>query len=197
LDDTSVAWLADGFDSGFDAGLDALLQRHRVGAGSHVAEALTHHRPSENRGGGGAVAGDIVGLLRDLFDQLGADLLVGVLELDLLGDGHTIVGDRGGSPLLVEHNVAAFGAEGDADGVGELVHARFEPAPSLFVERDDLGHLESCLPEVTECVLDRVPRSGGPACPNSIVATNPVVGTLASRLPNATDAAQGFTMGAR
>ncbi len=188
---------ADGLDRRGDAGLDALLQRHGVGAGRDVAEALADHRPREHRGGGGAVTGDVVGLLGDLFDELGADLFVGVLELDLLGDGDTIVGDRGSAPLLVEHHVAAFGAERDPHGVGELVHARFESAPSLFVERDDLGHLESCLPEVTECVLDRATRSGGPECSFGERATSEVVGTLVSRLLNATDAAQGFTMGAR
>ncbi|PQP55170.1 hypothetical protein C6A88_00180, partial [Mycolicibacterium austroafricanum] len=41
------------------------------------------------------VAGDVVSLLGNFLDQLSADLLVGILQLDLLGDGHTIVGDRG------------------------------------------------------------------------------------------------------
>ena len=53
-------------------------------------------------------------------------LLVRVLELDLLGDGDAVVGDRGCAPLLVEDDVAALGAERDADRVGELVHARLE-----------------------------------------------------------------------
>src|SRR3546814_20103935 len=78
-----------------DCLLDALLERHRVGAGGHVAQAVAHHRPGQDGGGGGAVTGDVVGLLRDLLDELRADLLVGVLELELLGAGHDIVGDRG------------------------------------------------------------------------------------------------------
>ena len=122
------------------AGLDAPLEGHRVGAGGHVAQALADHGPGQHGGGGGAVAGDVVGLLGDLLDQLGADLLVRVLELDLLGDGHAVLGDRGGAPLLVEHDVAALGAEGDADGVGQLVHAGLERPAGLFVEGDDLGH---------------------------------------------------------
>ena len=85
LDSTSLESLPSG-DGGLDAGLDAPLEGHRVGAGGHVAQALADHRPGEHGGGGGAVAGDVVGLLGDLLDQLGADLLVGVLELDLLGD---------------------------------------------------------------------------------------------------------------
>src|SRR3546814_8943279 len=72
-----------------DCLLDALLERHRVGAGGHVAQAVAHHRPGQDGGGGGAVTGDVVGLLRDLLDELRADLLVGVLELDLRSEEHT------------------------------------------------------------------------------------------------------------
>ena len=127
-------------DGGLDGGLDAPLERHRVGPGGHVAQALVDHGPGQDGGGGGAVTGDVVGLLGDFLDQLGADLLVGVLEVDLLGDGDAVVGDRGGAPLLLEHDVAALRAEGDAYGVGELVHAVLEGPAGLLVEGDQLGH---------------------------------------------------------
>src|SRR5438309_1686067 len=63
-----------------------------------------------------------------------------VLEVDLLSDGDAVVGDRRRAPLLVEDDVAAFRAEGDAAGVGELVHARFQATTGLGVEGDELGH---------------------------------------------------------
>ena len=131
----------DGGDGGFDGGLDALLERHRVGAGGHVAQALADHGPGQHGGGRRAVTGDVVGLLGDFLDQLGADLLVRVLELDLLGDRYAVVGDRGGAPLLLEDDVAALGAERDANGVGELVHAALERPAGLLVEGDHLGHV--------------------------------------------------------
>ena len=133
--------LADGLDDGLDGGLDALLQTHRVGAGGDVAQTLAHERLGQHGGGGGAVTRDVVGLLGDLLDQLGADLLVGVLELDLLGDGDAVVGDGGGAPLLLQDHVSALRAEGDLDGVGELVHAALETAAGLFVECDQFGHV--------------------------------------------------------
>src|SRR5690606_19647456 len=108
--------------------------------GSDVAQALTDKSLSEHGRRRGAVTGNVIGLLGDLFDELGADLLPRVLELDLLGDGHTIVGDRGGAPLLLENDVAAPGAEGDLDGVGESVHAALEATPCLFVKGDHLWH---------------------------------------------------------
>jgi hypothetical protein len=119
---------------------------HRVGAGGDVAQALAHERLGQDGGRGRAVARDVVGLLRDLLDELGADLLVGVLELDLLGDGDAVVGDRGGAPLLLEDDVAALRAEGDLDRVGELVHPALETAAGLFVKGDDLGHAVWVLP---------------------------------------------------
>ena len=111
------------------------------------APAATLRRPSrtmrlgQDGGGRRAVTGDVVGLLGDLLDELGADLLVGVLELDLLGDGDTVVGDGGGAPLLLQDDVAALGAERDLDGVGEGVHAPLEAAAGLLVESNDLGHI--------------------------------------------------------
>ena len=79
----------------------------------------------------------------DFFDQLGPNALVGIFELDFFGDGNPVVGDGGGAPLLFEHHVAAFGAEGEADCVGELVHPRFEATSGLFIELNGLGHNSS------------------------------------------------------
>ncbi len=162
LESTSLARSLMRVDGRLDRRLDALLQRHRVGAGGHVAQALVDHRPGQHGGGGGAVTGDVVGLLGDFLDQLGADLLVRVLELDLLGDRHAVVGDRGGAPLLLEHDVAALRAERDADGVGELVHARLEATASLLVESDHLGHVVSLRWDAVRIALSpRIGQSGG------------------------------------
>src|SRR6267154_1935411 len=65
-----------------------------------LAPAATLRRPS--RTSACAITRDVVGLLRNFLDELGADLLPRVLELDLLGDGDTIVGDGGSAPLLLE-----------------------------------------------------------------------------------------------
>src|SRR3984885_2533297 len=105
-----------------------------------LAPAATFRRPSRTSAWAStvAVAGNVVGLLRYFLDQLGTDLLPRVLELDLLGDGHAIVGDRGGAPLLLENHIPALGAEGYLHGVGKLVHAALEAAPGVLVKRDHL-----------------------------------------------------------
>src|ERR671930_1180955 len=98
----------DGLDRDLDRLLDAALEAHRVGAGGDVAQALADQRLGQHGGGGGAVTGDVVGLLGDLLDELGPDLLPRVLELDLLGDRYAVIGDRGSAPLLLQHHVAAL-----------------------------------------------------------------------------------------
>src|SRR5664280_2827348 len=125
---------------GRDGLLDATLERHRVCAGSNVAQTLAHHRLGQDGRRGGAVTGHVVGLLGNFLDQLCADLLVRILELDLLGDAHAIVGDGGRTPLFLKDDVAALRSEGHLDGVGEDVHSPLETAASLLIESDDFGH---------------------------------------------------------
>ena len=54
----------------------------------------------EDGSGGGAVASDIVSLLGNFLDQLGADLFIGLFKFIFFSDGDAIVSDGGGSPLL-------------------------------------------------------------------------------------------------
>ena len=125
-------------------GVDAALHQHRVGAGGQVAQAFGDDRLGQHGRGGGAVAGDVVGLGGGLLEHLGAHVLEVVLELDLLGDGHAVVGDGGRAPLLVDGHVAAARAEGDLDGVGEGVDADLELSARLGVENEIFsGHVSS------------------------------------------------------
>jgi len=140
---TSVGVGQQALDDGGHGLVDTATHGDRVGAGGHVAQTLANQGLGEDGRGGRTVTGDVVGLLGDLLDELGADLLVGVLELDLLGDGDTVVGDGRGAPLLVEHDVAALGAEGDLDGVSEGVQTPLHAAAGLLVKSNDLGHVGS------------------------------------------------------
>src|SRR5271165_69088 len=84
--------------------------------------------------------------LEDPYENLGAQVFVGVLQLHLLGDGHAVVGDGGSAPFLVDYDVAAARAQRHLHGVGELVDATLERAAGVLVELQDLGHL---LPQPT------------------------------------------------
>src|SRR5581483_6619972 len=80
--------VADAGDGSLHALVQAAAQDHRVGAGRHVLQALAYNRLRKHGGGGGAVAGDIVGLGGDFFGELSTHVLEGVLQLDFLGDRH-------------------------------------------------------------------------------------------------------------
>src|SRR5690606_19424343 len=73
--------------------------------------------------GGGAVAGDVVGLGGHLANELRAHVLELVLQLDLLGDGDAVLGDARGAERLVDDDVAALRTERHLHRVGEDVDA--------------------------------------------------------------------------
>ena len=136
---------ADGMlgDARHDAGgrpLHAAAQLDGIGAGCHIAEALLHHRLSQNRGGGGAVTGAVLGLGGHLLDQLGSEVLEGILQLDLAGDGDAVVDDVGGAVLLLEHDVAAARADRHLDRLGQGIDALLKGIARVIGEADQLGH---------------------------------------------------------
>jgi hypothetical protein len=115
--------LLDVLDGNGDGHVDAALQVHRVHAGGHVLGAFAHDGLGQHGGGGGAVAGEVVGLGSDLTDHLGAHVLELVLEFDLLGDGDAVLGGARSAERLVDDDVAALGTERDLHRVGENVDA--------------------------------------------------------------------------
>ncbi len=106
-----------------DGHVDAALEVHRVHAGGNRLGAFLDDGLGEHGRGGGAVAGDVVGLRGHFAHHLRAHVLELVLELDLLGDGDAVLGDARRAERLVEDDVAALRAERHADGVGEDVDA--------------------------------------------------------------------------
>ena len=125
---------------GLNGLLDAALEAERISTGCHVAQAFADESLCEHGSGGGSVACDVVSLLGDFLDELGADLLVRILEFDLLGNGDAIIGDGRCAPLLFEHDVATAGSKGHLDRVRKLVEASFESSTSFFVECNHLCH---------------------------------------------------------
>ena len=111
-----------------------------------LAPAATARRPSCTRAWAITVAVVVPSpatslvLVATSLSELGAEVLEGVVELHLTGDGDAVVGDGGGAPLLVEDDVAALGAERHLDGVGERVDSTLEGPASVLVELQDLRH---------------------------------------------------------
>ena len=80
-----------------------------------------------------------LGLGGDLLDHLGAHVLEPVLELDLLGHGDAVLGDGGGAVGLLQHHVAALGAQGHLDGVGQDIDAVQDAGTGVIAELNFLS----------------------------------------------------------
>ena len=103
--------------------IDAALQIHRICARGDRLRAFLHDGLREQGRRGGAVAGGVGGLRRHLAHHLRAHVLELVLELDLLRHRHAVLGDARCAERLLEHDVAAFGAERHLDRIGQDVDA--------------------------------------------------------------------------
>ena len=98
------------------------------------------HGLSQQGSGGGTVAGNIVGLGGDLLHQLSAHVLEGIGQLHFLGDADTVVGDEGSAVLLIQNHVAALGAQGDLNGIGQLVNAGLQSLAGFIAAHNELRH---------------------------------------------------------
>ena len=141
-----------GFDIRFSLGgerldglLDAALDVHRVRAGDDVLRAFAVDRLGQHGGGGGAVAGGVRRLARDLADHLRAHVLERILEVDFLRHRHAVLGDGRRSELLVEDDVAALGAERHLHGVGQLVDAAQDGLARLLAVHNLFCHFSVLL----------------------------------------------------
>ena len=92
-------------------------------AGGHHLDAFGVDGAGEHGRGGGAVAGYVGGLGSDFLDHLRAHVLEFVFELDFLGDGDAVLGDGRRAEALVEHDVAALGAQRHGHGIGQDINA--------------------------------------------------------------------------
>src|SRR5690606_26040182 len=122
-----------------DGLVDAALDLHRVVTRGDHLRAFTEQRLGQHGRGGGAVTRHVGGLRSDLFDHLSAHVLELVFEFDLLGDRDTVFGHRGGTPGLLDHDVASTGPEGHLDRVGQGVHALEDGTAGAFIEANFLG----------------------------------------------------------
>ena len=137
---TRLGHLLDFFGDDLDGLLDAALELHRVGAGHDVLGAFAVDRLRQHRRRRRAVTGRVRRLARDLAHHLRAHVLERVLQVDFLGHGHAVLGDRGRAELLVEDDVAALGAERDLHGVCQLIDAAKDRLARLLAVDDLLRH---------------------------------------------------------
>ena len=111
----ALAQAANDLSSGL---FHATPQFHRARPRGSVAQTFLNHGLGQNRGGGRAVACLVLGLGGHLLNQLGSEIFEGIFQFDIPGDGVAVIDDVRGSELLLEHHVAAAGADGDLHRIG-------------------------------------------------------------------------------
>ena len=135
-----LAVLVAGADDGGDGLVDAALEGCGVGAGCNCLDAFLEDGLGQHGGGRGAVAGYVGGLGGDFANELRADVFDRVLEVDLFGHRHAVLGDGGRAKLLFNYDVAALGAERRLDGVREDVNAAQNRLTGIFTVQNLLCH---------------------------------------------------------
>ncbi len=126
-------------DHGVHSQVDTALQIHRVHAGCNRLGAFAHNGCGQHGRGGGAVASSVSRLGGHFAHHLGAHVLELVFKLDFLGDGDAVLGHAGCTERLVEHDVAALGAQRDLHRVIENVDTAQHPVAGIDAEFDFLG----------------------------------------------------------
>jgi hypothetical protein len=125
------------------SGSFATRKGHRVVTRGDHFDAFAEDGFGQDRGGRRAVAGNVVGLTGGFFDELRTQVFIRVVELDVFGDGHAVFRHFGRAPALIEHRIAAAGAERAADGSGELGDARQQRLPAVVLKNHLLCHVEN------------------------------------------------------
>ena len=140
-----LAVCLDGLNSLGNSLAHAAADIHGVCTGGDILHALGDHSLCQNGCSGGTVACCIVGLGGNFTHQLCAHVLKLVLQLDLLGNGHAIVGDDRGAKLFAQHHIAALGAQGDLDGVCQGINTGTQCLAGVLALLDLLCHNLSLL----------------------------------------------------
>ena len=91
-------------DDRVERAIESALQVDRAGAGGDVSHAFGEYRSGQQRGRRRAVADHLARALGRLPDDLGAEVFLVVLQLELLGDRDPIVADKGTPPFLLDEH---------------------------------------------------------------------------------------------
>ena len=128
----------EALDYFIDTQLDTTTQIHWIHSSSDRFAAFFEDGTSEDSGGRCAVTSLIVSLTGDLLNKVGADVLVAIAELDILGHSDTILGDLGHAKSLVDDDIAATWAQSHLHSISKHIAALEHEGARLSSEFDVL-----------------------------------------------------------
>ena len=120
--------------------VDTALQVHWVGTCCDILQTLVDDSLSEDGCCGCTIAGIVTSLAGNALDELCASILEFVLQLYLLGNGNTVLGNLWCAKLLLNNNVAAFRTECNLNCVCQLVNTILEQLTCVNVKLDIFCH---------------------------------------------------------
>ena len=116
------------------------LKKMKKDVGGNSLDAFAIDSLSENGGGGGTVAGDVGRLAGNFAHHLRAHVLEWILEVDLLRDGHAVLGDGRRTEFLFNHNIAALRAQCHLHSISQKVDAAENRLSRLFAVNNLFCH---------------------------------------------------------
>ena len=118
--------LYESFNSLLGSLLHSASQSNGICTCGKILQTLVNHCLSKNCCCSSSVTGNIICLCSYFLYELGTHVLKGILELDLLCDGHAVVCDERRAIGLVKNYIAAFRSKSHANCVRKLINAPFE-----------------------------------------------------------------------
>ncbi len=137
--------LFDVFHSSVNRFVNAAFQDNRVGAGGNILNALVNDSLSQNAGRSGAVAGYVVGLGSNFFNQLSAHVLGSVFQVNFLGNAYTVVGNQRRAKFALQNYIAAFGPQSYFNRISQSVNTALQSITGVFFKNDLFSHSNICL----------------------------------------------------
>ena len=128
------------FDGSFDCDVDTTADGGWVRTSNDVAKAFFVDRTSQNGRGGGAVTGQVGSLLCDFDDQFGAHVFKTVFQVDFLGDGNTVLGNRWSTVRFIDDHVATGRAHRDGNGISQNVDSAKHACSGVIVKKQLFSH---------------------------------------------------------
>ena len=113
---------------------NTLLQNHRVRTGSYVTHTLMNHGLSQKSCSGSTITGNIVGLGSNLTNQLGTHILKRIIQLNVTGNGNTIISNGRCTKLLIKNYVTTLWTKGNLYCICQCVNALFQSTTSFFIK---------------------------------------------------------------
>ncbi|MNB80777.1 hypothetical protein D3C75_275440 [compost metagenome] len=138
-------WLGDALKLGnsrFNGFVDTFAQSDWAGAGGYVLQTFADQGLCKHGCGSRTVAGNIVCLGRNFFNELSAHVLKRVFQFDFLGDCYTVVRDERAAEFLLQHHVAAFRSKSHFNRISQSVHTAKHCTAGVFTELDIFCHYQ-------------------------------------------------------